>query len=200
MELNKAFKFRLLPNQIQINLIAKTFGCCRFIYNKMLEDKIKYYEKTKKNLSVTPAQYKREFEWLKEVDSYSLCNEQINLQSAFKNFFRGPKNGFPKFKNKKKDKSSFTTSNVNNVIRINNNHQIHLSKFGWVNFKEHRKIPNGYKIKSATITKTTSEKYYISVLTEYEYEIPKRVLDKNKSLGLDYSSHDFYVDNQGRSP
>lgn len=200
MKLNKAFKFRLLPNQIQINLLAKTFGCCRFIYNKMLEDKIKYYEKTKKNLSVTPAQYKREFEWLKEVDSYSLCNEQINLQSAFKNFFRNPKNGFPKFKNKKKDKSSFTTSNVNNVIRINNNHQIHLSKFGWVNFKEHRKIPNGYKIKSATITKTPSEKYYISVLTEYEYEIPKRVLDKNKSIGLDYSSHNFYVDNQGRSP
>ena len=82
MKLNKAFKFRLLPNQIQINLLAKTFGCCRFIYNKMLEDKIKYYEKTKKHLLVTPAKYKQEFEWLKEVDSYSLCNEQMNLQKA----------------------------------------------------------------------------------------------------------------------
>lgn len=200
MKLNKAFKFRLLPNQVQATLLAKTFGCCRFIYNKMLEDKIKCYEKTKKNLSVTPAQYKQEFEWLKEVDSYSLCNEQMNLQKAFKNFFCNPKVGFPKFKSKKNDKSSCTTSNVNNVIRINNNHQIHLSKFGWVNFKEHRKIPNDYKIKSVTIAKASSGKYYISVLTEYEYEIPKRVLDKNKSLGLDYSSHDFYVDNQGRSP
>ena len=86
MKLNKAFKFRLLPNQVQIDLLVKTFGCCRFVYNKMLEDKIKYYEKTKKYLSVTPAKYKQEFEWLKEVDSYSLCNEQMNLQSAFRNF------------------------------------------------------------------------------------------------------------------
>ena len=200
MKLNKAFKYRLLPNQVQIDLLAKTFGCCRFVYNKMLEDKINYYQETKKHLSVTPAKYKQEFEWLKEVDSYSLCNEQMNLQTAFKNFFRAPKIGFPKFKSKKSDKSSFTTSNVNNVIRIDDNHRIHLSKLGWVNFKEHRKIPADYRIKSATITKTPSGKYYISVLTEYEYEIPKGVLDKNKSLRLDYSSHDFYVDNQGRSP
>ena len=200
MKLNKAFKYRLLPNQVQIDLLAKTFGCCRFVYNKMLEDKIKYYEETKKHLSVTPAKYKQEFEWLKEVDSYSLCNEQMNLQAAFKNFFRAPKIGFPKFKSKKNDKSSYTTSNVNNVMRIDDNHRIHLSKLGWVNFKEHQKIPTDYRIKSATITKTPSGKYYISVLTEYEYEIPERVLDKTKSLGLDYSSHDFYVDNQGRSP
>jgi putative transposase len=200
MKLNKAFKFRLLPNKTQIDLITKTFGCCRFIYNKMLEDKIKYYEKTKKHLLVTPAKYKQEFEWLKEVDSRSLCNEQINLQVAFKNFFRNPKIGFPKFKSKKNNKNSYTTNNVNKVIRINNNHQIHLGKLNWVNFKEHRKIPVDYKIKSATIIKTSSGKYYISVLTEYEYEIPKRVLDKNKSIGLDYSSHDFYVDNQGKSP
>lgn len=200
MKLNKAFKFRLLPNQTQIDLLAKTFGCCRFIYNKMLEDKIKYYQETKKHLSVTPAKYKQEFEWLKEVDSYSLCNEQINLQTAFNNFFRIPKVGFPKFKSKKSDKSSYTTSNVSNIIRANDKHQIHLCKLGWVKFVEHRKIPTDYKIKSATITKTPSGKYYISILTEYEYEISKRVLDKNKSLGLDYSSHDFYVDNQGRSP
>lgn len=200
MKLNKAFKFRLLPNQDQIDLLGKTFGCCRSIYNKMLEDKIKYYEETKKNLYVTPAQYKQEFEWLKEVDSYSLCNEQMNLQTAFNNFFRNPKVGFPKFKSKKSDKSSYTTSNVSNIIRVNDKHQIHLCKLGWVKFVEHRKISTDYKIKSATITKTPSGKYYISILTEYEYEISKRVLDKNKSLGLDYSSHDFYVDNQGRNP
>lgn len=200
MKLNATFRFRLNPNKKQINLLLKTINCCRFIYNKMLEDKIVYYKENKKQLSVTPAKYKEKFEWLKEVDSYSLCNEQMNLQTAFNNFFRNPKIGFPKFKSKKTDKSSFTTSNVNNVIRINNNHRIHLNKLGWVNFKEHRKIPVNYRIKSATITKTPSGKYYISVLTEYEYEIPKKVLDKNKSLGLDYSSHDFYVDNQGRSP
>ena len=200
MKLNKAFKFRLYPNHIQTNLLAKTFGCCRFVYNKMLEDKIKHYEETKENISITPARYKEEFDFLKEVDSYSLCNEQMHLQTAFNNFFRHPKVGFPKFKSKKKDKNSFTTSNVHNTIRINDKHQIRLPKLGWINFVEHRKIPTNYKIKSVTVTKMSSGKYYISVLTEYEYKIPERVLDKSKSLGLDYSSHDFYVDSQGRSP
>ena len=63
MKLNKAFKFRLYPNHIQTNLLAKTFGCCRFVYNKMLEDKIKYYQKTKENISVTPAKYKEKFDF-----------------------------------------------------------------------------------------------------------------------------------------
>jgi len=196
---NKAFKFRLCPNATQQTLLIKTFGCCRFIYNKMLEDKIKYYEENKQSLNNTPAQYKNEFEWLKEVDAYALCNEQIHLQTAFNNFFKNIKTGFPKFKSKK-DKNSFTTNNVNNVIRINDKHQIHLPKLGWVKFVEHRQIPSDYKIKSATITKMPSGKYYIAVLTEYEYNAPEKLLDKNKSLGLDYNSHDFYVDSQGKSP
>ena len=200
MKLNKTFKFRLYPNHIQMTLLVKTFGCCRFVYNKMLEDKIKHYQETKENLLVTPAKYKEEFEFLKEVDSYSLCNEQMHLQAAFNNFFRDSKVGFPKFKSRRKDKNSFTTSNVSNTIRVNDKHQIRLPKLGCVNFVEHRKIPSNYKIKSVTVTKTPSGKYYISVLTEYEYKIPERTLDKSKSLGLDYSSHDFYVDNQGKSP
>lgn len=199
-KLNKAFKFRLYPNKSQATLINKTFGCCRFIYNKMLGDKIDYYNEHKENLNNTPAQYKGEFEWLKEVDSYALCNEQMNLKSAYSNFFRDPKIGFPKFKSKKRDKKTYATSNVNNVIRIDDKHQIHLSKLGWVKFAEHRKIPKDYKIKSATISLTPSGKYYISVLTEYEYDIPSKQLDGSKSLGLDYSSHDFYVDSQNRSP
>lgn len=200
MKLNKAFKFRLYPNKSQATLINKTFGCCRFIYNKMLGDKIDYYNEHKAKLNNTPAQYKGKFEWLKEVDAYALCNEQMNLQAAYNNFFRKPKTGFPKFKSKKCAKKTYATNNVNNVIRINDEHQIHLSKLGWVKFVEHRKIPNDYKIKSVTISLTPSGKYYISVLTEYEHDIPVKQLDKSKSLGLDYSSHDFYVDNQNRSP
>ena len=200
MKLNKAFKYRLYPNKSQATLINKTFGCCRFIYNKMLGDKIDYYNKHKEKLNNTPALYKDEFEWLKEVDSYALCNEQMNLKAAYNNFFRKPKIGFPKFKSKKRTKKTYTTSNVNNVIRINNKHKIHLSKLGWVKFEEHRKIPNKYRIKSATISLTPSGKYYISVLTEYEYDIPIKQLNKRKSLGLDYSSHDFYVDSQNKSP
>lgn len=200
MKLNKAFKYRLYPNHNQIELLTKTFGCCRFVYNKMLADKIEFYKETKQQLNNTPAQYKDEFEWLKEVDAHALCNELLNLQAAFNNFFRNPKVGFPKFKSKKRDKNSFKTNNVGNKLRINDKHQVRLPKLGWVNFVEHRKIPTDYKIKSATITKTASGKYYISVLTEYEYEIPEKVLDKSKSIGLDYSSHDFYVDSQGNSP
>lgn len=200
MKLNKAFKYRLYPNKSQATLINKTFGCCRFIYNKMLRDKIDYYNEHKEKLNNTPAWYKDEFEWLKEVDSYALCNEQMNLQVAYNNFFKRPEVRYPKFKSKKHIKKTYTTSNVNNVIRINNEHKIHLSKLGWVKFVEHRKIPNKYKIKSATISLTPSGKYYISVLTEYEYDISIKQLNKSKSLGLDYSSHDFYVDSQNSSP
>ena len=89
--MNKTYKYRIYPNQSQITLINKTFGCCRFIYNKMLEDKIAYYQETKQVLKNTPAQYKQEFEWLKEVDSLALANEQMHLQTAYNNFFKNPK-------------------------------------------------------------------------------------------------------------
>ena len=88
---NKAYKFRLYPNKEQEIMFTKTFGCVRFIYNKMLADKIEYYKETKQKLNNTPAQYKKEFEWLKEVDSLALANAQMNLQTAYNNFFRTPK-------------------------------------------------------------------------------------------------------------
>lgn len=106
---NKAYKFRIYPNKEQQVLFARTFGCVRFVYNKMLEDKINYYNKNKKRLNNTPAQYKAEFEWLKEVDSLSLSNAQMNLQRAFTNFFNNPKVGFPKYKSKHKSRKSYTT-------------------------------------------------------------------------------------------
>src|SRR6056297_1596309 len=102
MKINKAYKFRIHPNKEQSILINKTIGCARFIYNQMLADKIKHYELTKEKLKNTPAQYKSEFEWLKEVDSLALANSQQNLLTAYNNFFRNPsKVGFPKFKSKK---------------------------------------------------------------------------------------------------
>ena len=94
--MNKAYKFRIYPNAAQRTMFAKTFGCVRFIYNRMLSDKIKYYEETKQNLKNTPAKYKKEFDWLKEVDSLALANAQINLQTSYNNFFRSPKIGFPR--------------------------------------------------------------------------------------------------------
>lgn len=198
--MNKSFKYRLYPNKEQEILIQKTFGCCRFIYNKMLGDKIAYYQETKQTLKNTPAQYKQEFEWLKEVDSLALANEQMHLQTAYNNFFKNPKTGFPKFKSKKFDKKSYTTNCVNNSIRIISQNHIQLPKLGIVKFIEHRRIPQDYIIKSATISQSASGKYYISILTECDYESPQISLDESKSIGLDYSSHDFYVDSQNKSP
>jgi putative transposase len=100
----KAYKYRIYPNQEQKEYLSRTFGCARFIYNKMLADKIDYYKQTGKSLNTTPASYKKDFEWLKEVDSLALANAQMNLDKAYKNFFRDKKVGFPKFKSKKKNK------------------------------------------------------------------------------------------------
>lgn len=194
---NKAYKFRLYPNKEQEILFNKTLGCVRFIFNKMLGDKIEHYKETKEKLNNTPAQYKKEFEWLKEVDSLALANAQMNLQTAYNNFFRNPKTGFPKFKSKKKNKNSYTTNNQSGTIDIIDK-QIKLPKVGLVKIKQHRIIPSEQKIKSATISKTPSGKYYVSILVEYDFIPPIISLDKNKALGLDYASHSFYVDSQNR--
>jgi putative transposase len=162
----------------------------------MLEDKIAYYQENGKRLNNTPAQYKAQFEWLREVDSLALCNAQLDLQGAYANFFRTPKTGFPKFKSKHSGKNSYTTNNNVGQIRIEGKH-IRLPKVGLVRVVQHRQIPENHNIKSCTITLTPSRKYYVSILTEYEWERPEPTLDTSKTLGLDYSSPHFYVDSQG---
>lgn len=166
----------------------------------MLEDKINYYNETNEQLKNTPAQYKSQFEFLKEVDSLALANEQLNLQAAFKNFFRDKKIGFPKFKSKKNDINSYTTNCCKNSIRFTNDKHILLPKIGSIKIKKHREIDYDKIIKSATISKNKCNQYYISVLVEYDVFIEDKILDINKSIGLDYSSPKFYVDNQGRNP
>lgn len=194
---NKAYKFRIYPNQEQQILFAKTFGCVRFIYNRMLSDKIKYYEETKQKLNNTPAQYKKEFEWLKEVDSLALANAQMNLQTAYNNFFRSPKVGFPKFKSKKSNRKSYTTNCVNGNISIENGH-IKLPKIGLVKLKQHRMIPSSYRLKSVTVSQTPSGKYYASILFEYENQVQDKEL--YHFLGLDFSMHELYKDSDGNEP
>lgn len=191
----KSYVFRIYPNKEQETFFAKTFGCVRFIYNKMLEDKISYYKETKQMLYNTPAQYKNKFEWLKEIDSLALSNAQMNLQKAYNNFFRDPKIGFPKYKSKKNSKMTYTTNNHKNTIYIDNG-RLKLPKMDLIKIKQHRNIPDNYVIKSATITKKPSKKYYVSIMFEYEEEIPNIILNKDNAIGLDYSSHSFYVDNQ----
>ena len=195
--MNKAYKFRIYPNAEQQIILAKTFGCVRFIYNQMLSDKINHYEETKQKLNNTPAQYKSKFPWLKEVDSLALANAQMNLQTAYNSFFRNPKIGFPKFKSKKSNRRSYTTNCVNGNISIDNGF-LKLPKVGLVKLKQHRLILSNYKLKSVTISQTPSGKYYASVLFEYENQIQEQEL--HDFLGLDFSMHGLYKDSNGNEP
>ena len=195
--MNKAYKFRIYPNAEQQIILTKTFGCVRFIYNQMLSDKINHYEETKQKLNNTPAQYKSKFPWLKEVDSLALANAQMNLQTAYNNFFRNPKIGFPKFKSKKSNRRSYTTNCVNGNISIDNGF-LKLPKVGLVKLKQHRLILSNYKLKSVTISQTPSGKYYASVLFEYENQIQEQEL--HDFLGLDFSMHGLYKDSNGNEP
>lgn len=192
--MNKAYKFRIYPNKEQEILLSKTFGCVRFIYNKMLEDKIKHYNETKKKLNNTPAQYKKEFEWLKEVDSLALANAQMNLQKAYNNFFRDKKIGFPKFKSKKSKRYSYTTNCINGNIKLQDGYIV-LPKLGTVKIKQHRKIPQDYLLKSVTVSKMPSGKYFVSMLFEYEKEIIP--IEPKTFVGLDFSMHELYVASDG---
>ena len=188
----KAYKYRIYPNSEQKEYLAKTFGCTRFVYNKMLNDKIKYYKETGKMLKNTPAQYKKEFEWLKEVDSLALANAQLNLETAYKNFFRDKSVGFPKFKSKKTNYHSFTTNNQNGTIYIDNGY-IKIPKLKTrIKIKYHRKFIG--KIKSCTISQTPSNKYFISILVDTEnIKLPK----VDKKIGVDVGLKEFAICSDG---
>ena len=165
--MNKAYKFRIYPDKKQEELLAKTFGCCRFLYNIMLDDKIKEYKATKKMKKTTPAAYKKVYPWLKEVDSLALANVQLHLEKAYKNFFANPSVGFPKFKSRHRSRKSYTTNVVNGNIRLENG-KLRLPKLKEVKIRKHREIPEGYVLKSVTISQEPSGKYYASLLYEYE--------------------------------
>ncbi len=188
----KTYKFRLYPNEEQQEYFAKCFGCTRFIYNQMLADKINYYKETGEMLNNTPAQYKKEYPWLKEVDSLALANAQLNLNKAYRNFFRDKLVGFPKFKSKKKNRHSYTTNNQNGTIYVENG-KIKLPKLkSMVKIVQHREFDG--EIKSCTISKTHTNKYFISILVEEDIEqLPK---NSNK-VGIDLGIKDFAVTSDG---
>ena len=188
----KAYKYRIYPNLEQKEYLAKTFGCTRFIYNKMLADKIEYYKETGEMLKNTPAQYKKEFEWLKEVDSLALANAQQNLDKAYKNFFRDKSVGFPKFKSKKTNRFSYTTNNQNGTVYIENSY-IKIPKLKtMIKVKYHREFLG--TIKSCTISKTPSNKYFISILVDVEN---KRLPKVDKKIGVDVGLKEFAICSDG---
>jgi putative transposase len=188
----KAYKYRIYPNKEQQIYFAKTFGCVRFIYNKMLSDRIEYYKKTNESLKNTPAQYKKEFEWLKEVDSLVLANAQMHLDKAYKNFFRDKSVGFPKFKSKKNNYYSYTTNNQKGTVYIDNNY-VKLPKLkSMIKIVQHKEF-NG-TIKSCTISKTPSGKYYISMLVETDI---KQFEKNDNKIGIDLGIKEFAICSNG---
>ena len=199
MEQLKAYQFRIYPTEEQEIFFAKTFGCVRKVYNLMLNDRKKAYEEVKNDPSKkmafpTPAKYKKEFPFLKEVDSLALANAQLHLDKAYKNFFRDKSVGFPRFKSKKNPVQSYTTNNQKGTIALIDSKFIKVPKLkSLVRIKLHRQ-PKGM-IKSATISRHSSGKYYISLLCKEEIsELPKT----NSAIGIDLGITDFAILSDGQ--
>ena len=199
MERLKSYKFRIYPTEEQKIFFAKTFGCVRKVYNLMLNDRKKSYEEVKNDPSKkmtfpTPAKYKKEFPFLKEVDSLALANAQLHLDKAYKNFFRDKSVGFPRFKSKKNPVQSYTTNNQNGTVALIDSKFIKVPKLkSLIRIKLHRQ-PKGM-IKSATISRHASGKYYISLLCKEEInELPKT----NSAIGIDLGITDFAILSDGQ--
>lgn len=186
---NKAYKFRLYPNKQQQELINMTFGCTRYVFNRILGDAIKYYEENKKTKINTPATYKSDYPFLKEVDSLALANAQLQVKVAYKNFYNG--SGFPKFRSKKNNYQSYTTNNQKGSVRIEGS-KIKLPKVGFVKIKLHQAVQG--VIKSVTISKNPSGKYYISILTQQEIA---QLASIDKKLGIDLGLKNFAITSDG---
>lgn len=185
-------------------LLAKTFGCVRMVYNHWLDRKIRQYEENKTNVTYTAcakemAEMKKteEYAFLREVDSISLQQSLRHLDTAFQNFFKQPKTGFPRFKSKKRNKNSYSTVCINSNITISNGY-LKLPKIGQVRLKQHRDVPKEYRLRSVTVSQTSSGKYYASILFEYEDQVQEKEIET--FLGLDFSMHGLYRDSNGNEP
>ena len=198
----RAIKYELKPNSFQREMINKTCGCVRLIYNTMLDKKIKAYEKDKSNLSSYELikelpQLKKEKEFLKEVPSQALQQAILNLDSAFNNFFKNLKNkekvGFPKFKKKA----------LNDSFRIPyfceidfDKWLITLPKMGQVKiYRGHNKTIEG-KIKQYTVKHTNTDRYFISIL--YETDLERCKCNNGVSVGIDLGIKNFAILSDGK--
>ena len=196
-KINRTVKIRIYPNAEQRVQIEKTIGCSRFIYNCMLADKMEYYKKEKKMLRNTPASYKKEYPWLKEVDSLALANVQMHLESAFHKFFREPSAGFPRFKSKKSSRKSYTTNVVNGNIFLKGKY-LKLPKMSAVRMKLHRPISEKWKLKSVTVSREPSGNYFASLLFCCENQTAEK-RPAEKFIGIDFAMHGMCVFSTGES-
>ena len=189
--IRRAYKYRIYPNNEQKQYFAKCFGCVRFFYNKSLSDMNEIYKEKQEFKNITPATYKEDYPFLKEVDSLALANAQLNRNTAFKAFFR-QQNAFPKYKSKRNDQS-YTTNNQKGSVKFsNNNRYISIPKCPRIRIKKHRDFSG--VIKSVTISKTCDNKYYISLLIETDI---KPLKTTNGVIGIDLGVKDLVIDSNG---
>lgn len=201
----RAIKVRIYPTPEQEILMQKTFGCCRFYWNHALEDEQEFYAATDKHFIPTPAKYKTAYPFLKEVDSLALANTQLDLNTAFSKFFDKDDDAkYPKFKSKKRSRKSYTTNcqyREGSVTIWTNGKGIRLPILGFVLGKMHRKPPQNWVLKNATVYQSASGKYFCAICYEIVEDIPAEVEPTiETAIGLDYSSPHFYVDDEGHSP
>ena len=194
----KAYKYRIYPGSKQETLINKTLGCTRFVYNNILSYKIDSYKKEGKSLSKIDCNnycnrvLKKDYPFLREVDKFALTNSIYNMDSSFQKFFKEGA-GFPKFKNKHSKKQSYTTNYTNGNIKVFFDiNKIQIPKVGKIRVKIHR-LFSGI-IKSATISKTSTRKYHISILVDEKIEeLPRN----NKKIGIDLGIKDLVITSEG---
>ena len=198
----KAYKYRIYPNKEQQELINKHIGCCRFVYNLCLEKKINAYKTSKKSIScfdlinLLPSLKKeQETSFLKEVNSLSLQAAIHNLDSAYQRFFK-EKKGFPKFKSKRNARQSFQIVQKTHVDF--DGKKVYIPKFKeGIKCRFHRFF-NG-KIKTSTISRTVTGRYYISILVELNDDNPsKKPIDENKAVGIDLGIKTFATLSNGK--
>jgi putative transposase len=216
MLIQRAFKVRLYPAPEQAVFLNKTLGCCRFLYNQMLDERIQTYQALKDNREAlfthkyqTEKEYKARFAFLKEADAYALQQARRNLESAYTNFYdslkgqrQGASMGFPRFKSKKEHHDSYRTGMAISVDL--DGQSIKLPKLREpVRFKHRVNIKSWYwtaKLKNITVSRAPSGKYYASCLFEGEQDWTGKTKKAEKVIGLDMSLEKFYVDNMGKSP
>ena len=195
----KAYKYRIYPNNKQKIQIAKTFGCCRFVYNQTLAYRKEVYEEEKKSVSKIDCinyctrQLKKEYEWLKEADKFALTNAVCNMDTAYQKFFKEHA-GYPKFKSKRNSYKSYKTNFTHDNIAVDFEcNRVKLPKLKGVKAKLHRNFSG--QIKSATISQVPSGRYYVSILVETEHvELPHT----SQNIGIDLGIKDLCITSDGK--
>ena len=194
--MEKSYKYRIYPNKKQQEIIAKTFGCCRFVYNKYLAIRTEMYKEDKKIFSYVQCSkdlknLKSDLDWLREVDSTALQSSLKDLDSAYQKFFKEHA-GYPKFKSKKTHKFSYRSKCVNGNIQYCDKH-IKLPKIGMVKTKN-KLVPKG-RILNATVSQEPSGKYFVSLCCT---DVENEPFDKTGDVvGIDLGIKEFCITSDG---